>query len=110
MGEHGAPVRLRGVAAIGLLAAELGLAVLLLPPAAARGAGWGIAALEREGLPVHAVNEDADAAVFADFGVPGTPFVVYVADGLVAAKGLVNTLEQIEELIAMGEGRMRAAA
>ncbi len=67
-------------------------------------------ALEREGLVVHAVNEDQDAEVFAAFGVPGTPFVVYLADGLVAAKGLVNTLEQIEELIAMGQGRVRAAA
>ena len=69
-----------------------------------------LGALEREGLPVHVVNEDVDAGVFADFRVPGTPFVVFVADGLVAAKGLVNTLEQIEELIAMGEGRVRAAA
>ena len=48
--------------------------------------------------------------IFSDFRVPGTPFVVYVADGLVAAKGLVNTLEQIEELVEMGEGRVRAAA
>jgi hypothetical protein len=63
--------------------------------------------LEREGLPVH---EDLDSGAFSDFRVPGTPFVVYVADGLVAAKGLVNTLEQIEELVEMGEGRVRAAA
>ncbi len=69
-----------------------------------------LAALEREGLTVHAVKEDEEPAVFAAFGVPGTPFVVYLDDGLVAAKGLVNTLEQIEELISMGEGRMRAAA
>ena len=67
-------------------------------------------ALEREGLPVHAVNEDRDAEVFAACAVPGTPFVVYVVDGQVAAKGLVNTLEQIEELIEMGEGRVGAAA
>lgn len=66
--------------------------------------------LEREGLPVLRVNEDVDAGVFSDFRVPGTPFVVYIADGLVAAKGLVNTLEQIEELVEMGEGRIRAAA
>ena len=72
--------------------------------------GPALAALEREGLAVHAVNEDHDAEAFAAYGVPGTPFVVYLADGLVAAKGLVNTLEQIEELIAMGQGRVRAAA
>ena len=67
-------------------------------------------ALEREGLPVHALNEDRDADAFAAYAVPGTPFVVYAVDGLVAAKGLVNTLEQIEELIAVGEGRVHAAA
>lgn len=69
-----------------------------------------LAALVRKGLMVHAVNEDEDADAFAAFSVPGTPFAVYLADGLVAAKGLVNTLEQIEELIAMGEGRVGAAA
>ena len=67
-------------------------------------------ALEREGLPVHAVNEDRDAPTFAAWGVPGTPFVVYVVDGHVAAKGLVNTLEQIEELIQVGEERVVATA
>lgn len=66
--------------------------------------------LRRGGLVVHAFAEDRDPAVFAAFGVPGTPFVVYLSDGLVAAKGLVNTLEQIEELIATGQGRVRAAA
>jgi len=66
--------------------------------------------LEREGLPVRRVKEDVDTEIFSDFRVPGTPFVVYVADGLVAAKGLVNTLEQIEELVEMGEGMVRAAA
>ncbi len=67
-------------------------------------------ALEREGLAVHPVNEDRDAGAFAAYAVPGTPFVVYTVNGLVAAKGLVNTLEQIEELIALGEGRVHAAA
>jgi Methylamine utilisation protein MauE len=69
-----------------------------------------LGALRREGLPVHAVNEDRDAEAFAAYGVPGTPFVVFTVDGLVAAKGLVNTLEQIEELIAVGRGRVGAAA
>jgi len=69
-----------------------------------------LAALEREGLPVHGVKEDRDTEVFAAWSVPGTPFVVYVVDGRVAAKGLVNTLEQIEELIGMGERRVGVAA
>jgi thiol-disulfide isomerase/thioredoxin len=69
-----------------------------------------LSALEREGLVVHAVNEDEDPDAFAAFGVPGTPFVVYAVDGLVTAKGLVNTLEQIEELIAVGQGRVGVAA
>lgn len=69
-----------------------------------------LAALEREGLPVHGVKEDQDAEVFAAWSVPGTPFVVYAVDGRVAAKGLVNTLEQIEELIDMGERRVGVAA
>jgi Thioredoxin domain len=67
-------------------------------------------ALEREGLPVRAVNEDRDAPAFAAWGVPGTPFVVYAVDGHAAAKGLVNTLEQIEELIEVGEERVGATA
>lgn len=67
-------------------------------------------ALAREGLVVHAVDEGVAPDAFRDYRVPGTPFVVYVVDGYVAAKGLVNTLEQIEELIAAGEGRVGAVA
>jgi hypothetical protein len=67
-------------------------------------------ALERDGLLVHSVIEDEDPAVFAGYRVPGTPFVVYLVDGVVAARGLANTLEQVEELIAVGEGRLGAPA
>ena len=67
-------------------------------------------ALERDGLPVHSVMEDEQPEVFADYRVPGTPFVVYLVDGVVAARGLVNTLEQVEELIAVGEERVGAPA
>jgi uncharacterized membrane protein YphA (DoxX/SURF4 family) len=67
-------------------------------------------ALERDGLPVHSVLEDEQPAVFGDYRVPGTPFVVYLVDGVVAARGLVNTLEQVEELIAVGEERVGAPA
>ncbi len=67
-------------------------------------------ALERDGLLVHSVIEDELPGVFADYRVPGTPFVVYLVDGVVAARGLVNTLEQVEELIALGEERVGAPA
>jgi hypothetical protein len=67
-------------------------------------------ALRRDGLPVHTLIEDEDPDAFAAYGVPGTPFVVFAVDGVVAGKGLVNTLEQIEELIAVGEERVAAAA
>ena len=33
-----------------------------------------------------------------------------LVDGVVAARGLVNTLEQVEELIAVGEERVGAPA
>lgn len=67
-------------------------------------------ALRREGLPVLTLNEDQDPEAFAAFRVPGTPFVVFAVDGIVAGKGLVNTLEQIEELIEVGRERVAAAA
>lgn len=67
-------------------------------------------ALGREGLPVYAVVEDQQPEAFGRYRVPGTPYVAYLEDGIVAAKGLVNTLEQIEELIATGRERARAAA
>jgi Methylamine utilisation protein MauE len=61
-------------------------------------------------LRVHAVAEDESTDAFRRYRVPGTPYVAYLEDGVVAAKGLVNTLEQIEELIATGRERARAAA
>jgi Methylamine utilisation protein MauE len=69
-----------------------------------------LAALARDGLRVHAVSEERGADVFRRYRVPGTPYVAYLEDGVVAAKGLVNTLEQVEELIATGRERARAAA
>jgi hypothetical protein len=70
----------------------------------------GLRAMAREGLALHELVEDADADVFARWGVPGAPYVVYVEDGVVAAKGLVNTLEQVDGVIATGVARRRAAA
>ena len=70
----------------------------------------GLRALAREGVPVHWVREDKDGDVVERWGVPGTPFVVHLIDGVVRAKGLVNTLEQIDWVIDLGTERNRLAA
>ena len=70
----------------------------------------GVRALGREGVAVHVVYEARDTAAFTRWNVPGTPFVVHVIDGVVAAKGLVNTLEQLDGLLATGRARRAHAA
>ncbi len=70
----------------------------------------GLRAIDRDGIPVHWIREDQEDAVFADWGVPGTPYVVYLVDGVVRAKGLVNTLEQIQWVIDAGSERAQQAA
>lgn len=70
----------------------------------------GVRALAREGLPVHVVYEEEAPETFEGWRVPGTPFAVHVVDGKVAAKGTVNTLEQLDGLLAAGQGRARLAA
>jgi hypothetical protein len=70
----------------------------------------GVRALAREGLPVHVVYEEETPDAFERWRVPGTPFAVHVVDGLVAAKGTVNTLEQLDGLLAAGRGRTQLAA
>jgi hypothetical protein len=47
--------------------------------------------------------------VFERWSVPGTPFVVHVVDGFVAAKGTVNSLEQLDGLVALGAARLEHA-
>ncbi|MDQ3890234.1 MAG: thioredoxin family protein, partial [Actinomycetota bacterium] len=69
-----------------------------------------VRALEREGLRVRIVYEEEEAEAFGDWNVPGSPFVVYALDGKVAAKGLVNTLEQLDDLVALGVARRQRAA
>jgi hypothetical protein len=69
-----------------------------------------VRALEREGLAVRIVEETEEPKVFERWNVPGSPFVVHVVDGVVAAKGLVNTLEQLDGLIAAGTARRADAA
>jgi hypothetical protein len=70
----------------------------------------GVRALAREGLPVHVVYEEEAPETFEGWRIPGTPFAVHVVDGKVAAKGTVNTLEQLDGLLAAGQGRARLAA
>ncbi len=70
----------------------------------------GVHALAREGIAVRVVHEEREGGAFARWNVPGSPFVVHVVDGVVAAKGLVNTLEQLDGLVAVGRARRSHAA
>ena len=67
-------------------------------------------ALAREGLPVRLVYDVEDDAAIDRWSVPGTPFVVALGDGIVVAKGTVNTLEEIEGMLALGRARLAHAA
>lgn len=69
-----------------------------------------VRALASEGLPVRVVYENEEPEAFERWSVPGTPFAVHVVDGTVAAKGTVNTLEQLEALVAVGGARVERAA
>lgn len=73
----------------------------------------GLGVLERDPVlaVVHAAyEEEGGAELHAAFDVPGTPYAVYVdAGGVVRAKGTVNTLEQLESLVAAGGSRAREA-
>jgi hypothetical protein len=70
----------------------------------------GVRALAREGLPVHVVYEEEAPDTFERWRVPGTPFAVHVVDGIVAAKGTANSLEQLDGLLATGRERTQLAA
>jgi uncharacterized membrane protein YphA (DoxX/SURF4 family) len=69
----------------------------------------GVRAFEREGMPVRTVYEHEEPSVFERWHVPGTPFIVHLVDGFVAAKGTVNSLEQLDGLVALGTARMEHA-
>jgi hypothetical protein len=69
----------------------------------------GVRAFEREGMPVRTVYENEEPAAFERWTVPGTPFIVHVVDGFVAAKGTVNSLEQLDGLVTLGSARMEHA-
>jgi hypothetical protein len=70
----------------------------------------GVGALARQGLKVRVVEEEQEDDVFEEWNVPGTPFVVHAIDGVIAAKGTVNTLEELEMLLDAGRARVHAAA
>jgi thiol-disulfide isomerase/thioredoxin len=70
----------------------------------------GVRALAKEGIPVRIVYEHEEPDAFERWHIPGTPFAVHLVGGTVAAKGTVNTLEQLEQLIAMGAERVHAPA
>ena len=72
--------------------------------------GAGVAALARQGLAVRVVEEEQEEEAFKRWNVPGTPFVVHVVEGVVVAKGTVNTLEELESLLDTGRARVNAAA
>jgi uncharacterized membrane protein YphA (DoxX/SURF4 family) len=70
----------------------------------------GVRAFEREGMAVRIVYENEEQEAFERWQVPGTPFLVHVVDGFVAAKGTVNSLEQLDGLVALGTARVEHAA
>ena len=69
----------------------------------------GVRALAREGIPVRIVYEHEEPDAFERWHIPGTPFAVHLVGGTVAAKGTVNTLEQLEQLVAIGTERIQHA-
>ncbi len=70
----------------------------------------GVQALGRDGVSVVVVDEGEKPDTFRRWNVPGSPFAVHLVDGVVAAKGLVNSLEQLEGLVSLGLARSVRAA
>ena len=91
----------RGTELVAFVSLECRMCIEIVP---------GLRALQREGIPVHWVREDRDEETFELWGVPGTPYVVHVIDGIVRSKGLVNTLEQVDWVLDVGTERSRRAA
>lgn len=59
----------------------------------------GLRSLARGGIRLVTFEEGAEPRIFAAWRVPGAPYLVVLIEGVVAAKGLVNTLEQAEGLL-----------
>jgi methylamine dehydrogenase accessory protein MauD len=86
-------------AAAALARAEPGLAVVVTSASASFAAD----------VPPPAVGL-ADVATVAAYRVRATPFAVYLdPNGVVGAKGIVNTLEQLEQVVARGREQAVAA-
>lgn len=53
------------------------------------------------GLALRTIDAEADRAVFSTFQVRSTPYIVAIdRDGVVRGRGVANTLDQVEELLA----------
>jgi hypothetical protein len=61
-------------------------------------------------LGVRVVYDVESPETLEAWNVPGTPFLVHVADGVVRSKGLVNTVEEIDALLEIGYAREAHAA
>ena len=88
--------------------AELALAVFVSADCAiCQSLEPAIASLEREPfLAVASFDERADAGLWRELGVPGSPFAVALGlDGTVLAKGTFNSLAQLESVLATAEHR-----
>ena len=63
------------------------------------------------GLAVRVFEEVADAELWSELGVPGSPYAIALdASGTVLAKGTFNNLAQLESVVATAERRRAAAA
>jgi hypothetical protein len=62
-------------------------------------------------LAVESFEEGAEPGVWAELGIPGSPYAVaFALDGTVLAKGTFNNLAQLESVLATAERRASAAA
>jgi Methylamine utilisation protein MauE len=62
-------------------------------------------------LAVERFDEHADAAVWRELAIPGSPYAVVLAlDGTVLSQGTFNSVRQLESLVATAEAREREPA
>jgi hypothetical protein len=111
LADEGPPLGDSGPELTGLAREGAELAVFFSPDCRlCRQLAPAVRALAQDGLSVRVVYEHEEADAFERWRVPGSPFAVHLVDGTVTAKGTVNTLEQLEELVALGIGRTERAA
>lgn len=52
-------------------------------------------------IDLQLVDHDVDPTIFSDFRVRSTPYLIAIdADGIVRSRGVANTLDQVEEMLA----------